>query len=261
MSAELFRRYSRHEDGVIGQFNNRHFYKTGMFNQFSADQVRYYLLQLGFIAQNFLKWYQQSALGITDPEAREVIRQIMRSEVPQDGPTHQEDRFADLALLGLSRRMILNTSPTPDTQRVVDRLFDITRYTQRAPHFDLSILVMLRVAGEILVAEQYKPILGHWNITFGLQPKQSRFFLPHIAHDQKRGSKGHAGAFDKVLTRLIRNENALRIAMMAAETAESVRSSFNIQFVAMTGRSGHIRNIPGVPATKVRRARRGKAKK
>ena len=245
MSSSLFQLYSRFEDSIIDQFNRQPFYQQGICTRLSADQVRYYLLQIGFIAQNFVKWYETAKLGMTDDEGKEVVRTILRSEIPRKGPTHQDDRFADLVLAGIDPEEILAAQPTQHTEDVVSNLFAIV-LNHPPRHFDLHALIILRVAGEILVAEQYKHIVAHWNITLGLDLGQSRFFVPHMLHDQKNrgGSRGHAGVFDKVLSRLICNTETLEIAQEAAILAERTRSSIHNQFVFMVNTKNGIAGIP-----------------
>ena len=246
MSARLFNTYSKLEDEVIiPEWHGQPFYARGVCDRMDADQVRCYLVQIGFIANNFVRWYETAKQAIGDEEGKEVIRTILRSEIPQKGPTHQDDRFADLLLARLSPQAILNTPPTGQTQETVDQLFRLIRYRDVA-RFDLSVLVTLRVAGEILVAEQYAHIIRHWTHTLHLQEEQSRFFVPHMVHDRKSGSRGHTGVFDKVLRRLICNKGALYAAMEAAYRAAAARASIHAQFVAA---DSTLMGMPGIQAT------------
>lgn len=254
MSSRLFNEYSRFEDAIIDKFNSQPFYKYGLCTRMNADQVRYYLVQIGFIAQNFVKWYETAKLGMHDEEAKEVVRVILRSEIPRKGPTHQDDRFADLMLAGIVPEELLKAQPTECTKEVVDRLFGIV-LDRPSHHADLHALVVLRVAGEILVAEQYKHIVAHWHMTLKLNMDHSRFFVPHMLHDMKGrgGRRGHAGAFDKVLGRLICNPEALRVAKEAAALAELTRSTIHNQFTATASTR---KGIPGIPGACGKRDRK-----
>lgn len=231
MSTTLFGRYSQFEDGLIRQFHSHMLYRS--FHKLSKEQFINYLLQIGFIAQNFVKWYETAKLGMQSEEAREVIRHILRDEIPQQGSTHQDDRLHDLNLIGVSTERVRNVVPSTITRRTIDRLYKLVQYPQ--DEYDLRVMITLRVAGEVLVAEQYQHIVRYMRVNFGIQPSQSRFYFPHWKHDLKgaksEGSAGHTDSFDQLLESMLTDERKLEVAMDAAKKAFEARSGIHDQFV------------------------------
>jgi hypothetical protein len=236
MSTTLFGRYSQFEDGLIRQFHAHPLYRS--FHKLSRGQFINYLLQIGFIAQNFVKWYETAKLGMQSETAREVIRHILRDEIPQSGFTHQDDRLYDLTLIGVSTEQVRNVVPSGVTCRTIERLYELVRYPQE--DYDLRVMITLRVAGEVLVAEQYQHIVRYMRVNFGIQPSQSRFYFPHWKHDLKgaksEGSAGHTDSFDQLLESMLTDERKLEVAMDAARKAFQARSGIHDQFVRKPSR-------------------------
>jgi hypothetical protein len=236
MSTTLFSRYSQFEDGLIRQFHAHPLYRT--FHKLSKEQYMNYLLQIGFIAQNFVKWYETAKLGMVSEEAREVVRHILRDEIPQNGPTHQDDRLYDLNLIGVSTEQVRNVIPSAVTHRTIQRLYELVRYQQ--DDYDLRVMITLRVAGEVLVAEQYQHIVRYMGVNFGIRPSQSRFYFPHWKHDLKgaksEGGAGHTDSFDQLLESMLTDERKLEVAMDVAQKAFEARSGIHDQFVRKPSR-------------------------
>lgn len=231
MSAQLFLQYSQFEDGLRKKFHTHPLYRS--FHKLSKEKFIEYLLQIGFIAQNFVKWYETSKLGMQSETAREVVREILRDEIPQGGTTHQDDRLYDLNLIGASTEQVRNTNPSVETRRTVERLYDLVRYPQE--DYDLRVMITLRIAGEVLVAEQYQHIIRYMRVGLGIQGSQSRFYFPHWQHDLKgaevEGKPGHTDSFDNLLEEMITDEWKLEVAKDAAERAFEARSGIHDQFV------------------------------
>lgn len=231
MSRELFTQYSEFEDQLRKRFHEHPIYRN--FTNWSVEQFYCYLLQIGFIAQNFVKWYETAKLGLSSEQAREVIRHILRDEIPQDLPTHQDERQFDLQLIGIHPARALNTPPSAHTRRTIQRLYDLVRYPQE--DYDLRVMITLRMAGEVLVAEQYRHVVRYMKIRLGIDPKQSRFFVPHYIHDLKGKQAeegGHTDAFDQLLAEMINDERKLTVAKEAAIQAFEARSGIHDQFLA-----------------------------
>lgn len=196
----------------------------------SVDAFIAYLLQLGHMAQQFVKWYETAKLGLDSERAKEVIRTILRDEIPQHGPTHQDDRLYDLGLMGVSKERALTMPMSRTTRKIVARMYDLIRYPR--DHYDLRVLVTLRVTGEVLVAEQYRHVVEEMQRRFGITPAQSRFYYPHYAHDLKgQEGEGHSDAFDTLLESLITDEHMLAVAKEAAKKAFQIRYGFHSQFL------------------------------
>ncbi|MBI2476063.1 MAG: hypothetical protein HYV67_02385 [Candidatus Taylorbacteria bacterium] len=231
MSAQLFQQYSQFEDGLIRKFHSHRFYRT--FSQLTREQFIDYLLQIGVLSENFVKWYETAKLGMASEVAYEVIRHILRDEIPQNAPTHQDDRLYDLNLIGVSTERVRNVKPSEVTSKTVERLYELVRYPQE--DYDLRIMVTLRIAGEVLVAEQYQHVIRYMRVNLGIAGSQSRFYFPHWQHDLKgakvEGEPGHTDSFDKLLESMITDERKLEVAMDAAKKAFEARSGIHDQFV------------------------------
>ncbi len=236
MSEQLFGRYSQFEDGLIRQFHAHPLYRS--FHKLSKGQFVNYLLQIGLTSQNFVKWYETAKLGMQSEAAQEIIRHILRDEIPQQGPTHQDDRLYDLNLIGVNTERVRNVAPSPVTRRTIDHLYELVRYPQ--DEYDLRVMITLRVFGEVLVAEQYSHVVRYMRVNFGIQPSQSRFFFPHWKHDLKgaksEGSAGHTDSFDQLLENMLTDERKLEVAMDAARKAFEARSGIHDQFVRKPSR-------------------------
>lgn len=235
MSAELFQRYSKFEDGLRDKFHAHSFFRS--FHKLTPEQFFQYLLQIGLISEHFVKWYETAKLGMTEA-ASEVVRHILRDEIPQSNPTHQDNRLADLNLMGVSMEQVRNVKPTAATERTVKRLYELVRYPQK--DYDLRVLVTLRVAGEVLVAEQYSHVVRFMRVRFGIKGSESRFYFPHWRHDLKGaelgGEPGHTDAFDKLLEEMLTDERKLEVTKDAAERAFEARLGIHDQFLRKPSR-------------------------
>jgi len=132
--------------------------------------------------------------------------------------------------MGVTKERALATPLSAATRRIVERMYALIRCPQ--DHYDLRVLITLRVTGEVLVAEQYRHVVAEMDRRFGITPAQSRFYYPHYAHDRK-GAKGvgHTGAFDALLALLITDDRTLKIATETAEEAFQIRYRFHSQFL------------------------------
>ncbi len=231
MSVQLFRAYSQFEDGLVKKFHTHPLYRS--FHKLSKEKFIEYLLQIGFIAQNFVKWYETAKLGLQSEIAREVVREILRDEIPQSGTTHQDDRLYDLNLIGASTEQVRNVKPSAATRKTIERLYEFVSYPQE--DYDLRVMITLRIAGEVLVAEQYQHIIRYMRVSLGIAGSQSRFYFPHWQHDLKgakiEGEPSHTDSFDKLLAEMITDERKLEVAKDAAEKAFEARSGIHDQFV------------------------------
>lgn len=200
------------------------------FDRLSNDAVVAYLLQLGHLSSVFVMWYEQAKLGLQRQGAKEIVRRILRDEIPQDAPTHQDNRVSDLVRFGIPLARVLSARPTRHTKLAITELFKLTRYPQ--PDHELRTMVVLRVGGELLVAEQYRPIVASMSERFGVDPEESLFYTPHFRHDQKNavGFIGHSDAFDALLESVVMDEYTLDVALKAAGDAWSARYHFLDQF-------------------------------
>ncbi len=231
----------------------REFHRHPFFQNFARlanEVVIRFLLQLGYLSAEFVKWYERAKQGFEAEDAKEVVRHILRDEIPQGAPTHQDERVYDLERMGVLKKRALNTAASPLTRTTVRKLYKLVGYPQA--DYDLRVLITLRVFGEILVAETYGYIVGSMKERFGLTAEQSRFYAPHYYHDQKEGADdGHTGEFDALLARLICDEQKLAVAKDAAHKAFEARCSFHNQFTTSYHFASAFRQIAAVAACAV----------
>lgn len=221
---------SAFEDDLIGQFHALRFFQN--FSRLSDTDLREYLTQKWFLSMNFVPWYDRAINALGDEEAKAVLKRIVQDETPLDAPSHREDLLADLEAIGISRAEVLSARPTRTTQRSLMRLNQLVAFTDD-PDYDLRVMSALRIAGEILVAEEYRHVVPELERRYGLTPDRSRFYAPHFYHDRKDSETGqHTHSFESVLERLISDEGKLHIAMESAERAFQVRTYFHNQFDA-----------------------------
>ncbi|MDO8642831.1 MAG: iron-containing redox enzyme family protein [Candidatus Woesearchaeota archaeon] len=226
----LVEQFSAFEDDLIRQFHALGFFRN--FNRLSDTDLREYLTQKWFLSMNFVGWYDRAINALNDPEAKEVLKKIVHDETPRGAPSHREDLLADLEAIGISRADVLSARPTRTTQRSLMRLNQLVAFTDD-PDYDLRVMSALRIAGEILVAEEYRHVVPELEQRYGLTPERSRFYAPHFYHDRKDSETGqHTHSFESVLERLISDEGKLRIATESAEHAFQVRTYFHNQFDA-----------------------------
>lgn len=232
-NAKLISQYHDFENDVIRQFNEHDFY-TKVFPKFSKKEFARYVLQLGHLSFEFVKFIERAKLPIKSEIGKEAVREILRDEIPAEGPTHQDNRFTDLIKIGFTPEQILNTPSTPETKKVLEKYYEVVKYPQ--DNYDLHVLIVLRVIGEVLVGETYKYVVEGLRKHFGLNPDKSLFYTFHWQHDTKGGAGdtggvGHTEYYDKVLDELIINEKMLKIAEESALVALKLRNQFHEQFL------------------------------
>lgn len=232
MESKFVEEYNKYEDKLIKDFNNHIFYKK--YGSFTKEQFTHYLLQLGHISSEFVRFIEVAKLPIKSENGKEAVRSILRDEIPQKGPTHQDNRFSDLKMIGLTENQILYTPATKETEKYLQTIYDLVKYPQE--NLDLKILIFLRVIGEVLVGETYRQVVVGLQKHYGMKPEKSLFYTFHWQHDQKggkgdEGGLGHVEYYDEVLSELITNKEKLAIAKEVALKAYNVRCKFQEQFV------------------------------
>ena len=185
----------------------------------------------------FTPFYDLAIDGLTDAEAKETARWVLREEYPTGKPSHREDLLADLMELGLTKEAILTAPRTPQTEEAIKGLWDLVSYTpEKTPEeYDTKAVVALRLAGEVLVSVEYGFILPELERRYGLKAKDSRFYWPHFMEDKKMkpiGTEGksHADRFSVILARLVNTQEKLSLAEHSMDAALKARSSFYKQF-------------------------------
>ena len=244
-SNDFVLRYNEYEDSLIREFHRHRFFQN--FRGHTNETVIRFLLQLGYLSAEFVKWYERAKQGFEAEDAKEMVRHILRDEIPQGAPTHQDERIYDLEHMGVPKKRALNTAASPFTRSTVKKLYELVGYPQA--DYDLRVLITLRIFGEILVAETYSYVVGSMGVRFSLTAEQSRFYAPHYYHDQKEGvGDGHTGEFDALLARLICDEQKLTVAKDAAHKAFEARCEFHNQFITSYRFTSAFRQIAAVAA-------------
>jgi hypothetical protein len=232
VESEFLNEYDRYEDGLIRKFNETDFYSG--FGSISKEKFTDYVLQLGHISSEFVKFIEVAKLAVKLESGKEAVRSILRDEIPAVGPTHQDNRFSDLRKIGLTEEQILNTPKSKATARTIKNYYKLVGWPQS--DYDLKVLITLRVLGEVLVGETYKYVVQGLQKNYGLRPEDSLFYSFHWKHDQKggqgdEGGSGHTEYYDQVLGELITDKEKLKVAKKAALAAYKVRCKFNEQFL------------------------------
>ncbi len=233
----LITKFSEHEDELIRRFHAHPFFRS--FEDVSDVALRAYLTQKWFLSRDFVSWYDRAILGMKDPEAREVLRKIIFDETPTDAPSHREDLLADLSYIGVPKNKVLSSKPTRATQRAKRNLDRLVNY-RKDPDNDLRVMAALRMAGEVLVAEEYRHVVPELERRFGLTTDKSVFYAPHFYHDRKDACVDafgvgqqpgtHTNSFVAVLDRMMPDEDKLAVAIESSGRAYDARMSFFDQF-------------------------------
>lgn len=204
-------------------------------SKISDIQFKHMLLQKRFISLNFTPLYDCAIDAIGDEEGKTVLRLLLREEYPAKGPSHREDLVADLTRIGLTKKQILSEKPTLQTREAIKALYDLLIYEEQ--FYNIKILVSLRIAEELLVAEEYRYILAELERRYGLKIEDSAFYGPHFLHDKKQKSFGapdkaesHSDKFNKVLARMIDTKEKCEAAKHYMNAACEARSKFFDQF-------------------------------
>ncbi|MBI4150147.1 iron-containing redox enzyme family protein [Candidatus Woesearchaeota archaeon] len=237
----LIHKLDARENELIERFHRHPFFRG--FGQQSDASLRDYLVQKWFLSTWFIPWYDKAISTIRDLGARDVLREIVFEEFgisegqtpATASPTHREDLLADLAFIGIPQWYVLNAKPTKETIHARNRLEALVD-TSRTEDSDLRTMVALRVAGEILVAEEYRHVVPELERRYGLTRGKSRFYAPHFYHDRKdrtAETEGqHTESFVEVINRMITDDHKLDIALESAQQAYDARISIFDQFTA-----------------------------
>lgn len=224
---ELWKRIDVCERRQIAQLGRHATLRS--LEQRSREELLQILLQRRFLSLAFSPLYEVALDAMIDPEARECVREILRAEYQRPGqPTHREDLVCDLLVLGATREQILRSAPSPSTLQIVSGLFSALQYRgEGSAVFEVKALAFLRMAGEILVATEYRclwPRLRHFGLAGAGDQGGTRsvFFYPHMCHDSPTMCMGDATNPLAVMTHSDRFTERLR-ALLARGTGIHLR--------------------------------------
>lgn len=176
------------EDELIKSFGEQAFFQK--LNQLSWAEINHVLLQRRFISHIFTPIYDLIIDGLSDAEAKKIVRVLIREEYPDSQgnmPSHREDLIYDLENLGIEKTEILASRPSPQTtQFITDSLEFVYKLSNEKNESlrNLGLLLMVRFWGEILISVEYKLLWSR--LSERLNKKNSRFYYQHYIHDQKK---------------------------------------------------------------------------
>jgi hypothetical protein len=176
---------------------------------------------------------------------RATIRQIIREEYPDlrwpptgELPSHREDLVSDLLSMGMTEDRHRKSWFTSETKTAADESIDAIHYCLNTDFPDVSLIAYLRFWGEVLTAVEYKELWPRIRLLLG--PRESKFYLPHIGHDEQQtllakiednvDSTTHADELGKFLARLVDSAPTKSRAVDCAEAACRKASDLKINF-------------------------------
>jgi len=236
---KFLKEYDSYENTLLEQYKKSDFFTR--VQDLSDREYTYYLLQLGHFSFEFINWIQTALFGLENEKIKEVARHILREEVPDNMPTHQEERLYDMEQIGVSKAEVVASKPNPETKTVIEKRLALIAFPQE--HYDLKTLVTLRFDGEVLAGETFGQITKELKRRFNLVPEKSRYYSPHFIHDQKNAQVkyddkySHADAYYEALAVLIKEEKDLKTACESAKKAFDLRIYFHSQFLTSGGNS------------------------
>ncbi len=252
----VVRAYSAAEVQAVERFRQNKFFKRN--RKFPDEQIKRYLLQRMFMSKNFVPWYKIAQTSVVDDFSRGVVSTIIDEEESWQEPrkAHFQLLIQDLFTIGLTADQLRSAQPskvTTDTIRLFQALaqrepeakedegpapsFERKKEQRRhAPKItpemerqrDLEILVSLRIAGEILVSEEYDFLIPKLQRRFGLTREKSVFFYPHHKEDSRTDGT-HSNAFLEAITRLIGEQTGIDPLVHVIEKATDARMHFFAQ--------------------------------
>jgi hypothetical protein len=215
----------------------------------SWDQLLAILLQRRHLSLAIVNLYEAVIDSLEDEEMKANVRQILHEEYPRNTrgvalPSHRELLFQDLLNLGANRQQILCTPESPITAAVRrDSQHQLTACFEH-PLGQLGVLTFLRFWAEVLVSEEYACLWPRLSERLapdstGRRPR-SEFFYFHMIHDRRQSDIGeerllgghtHAQALARHLSRLIRTDEDLQLAMRQVDQACALKRRFYDQFL------------------------------
>lgn len=163
----------------------------------SRPQLIEILLQRRFLSLAFTPLYDLAIDACEDPEAKRCLREILREEYPgYDQHSHREDLLEDLIALGATWDQVVSTLSTRATLETLDGLFGLLQKTEGRALYEVKVLTVVRLAGEVLVATEYGCLWPRLE-ALGLTEFVSKFYYPHVSHDKPSFGIGDVPRFEQ----------------------------------------------------------------
>lgn len=234
MSHDLFRQFSAYEDELLARYEQHPLFKN--IQSLDNDKFLHVLTQYGEgISANFVKFVETALRQVGNVKAQEAMINILRDEILQSGPTHQQMRGMSMARIGVSAHQLVATELTPATHNTVKRYFEIITH-HPWKNRDLGITSFVRVVGESLVGVVYRVFTKEIMRRFNVPENEIEFYSFHWHHDEKGGTGdhgeiGHTEYYDLAMQDLLKTEADLQEAKKAADMALELREEFQNQFI------------------------------
>ncbi len=202
-------------------------------------RFRELLLQRRFLSLAYTPLLDLAIDLTDDPGAAAALRLLLREEYPPSAPSHREDLAADLAAAGIPRSELSAARPGRAAMGALEKLFGLLSRTACAPSGTIGLVAVVRLWGEVLVAEEFALLFPRLE-SLGLPREKSRFYWPHVVHDQKTGGEGlasgesfqriagptHSDLLEQVLQELIRTQDQADLCSESAAEAFEIKLEF-----------------------------------
>jgi len=203
------------------------------------------LLQRRFLSLAFTAAYDLAIDLLEDEKGLKIARVILREEYPgSEGYTrsHREDMKEDLLQLGVSRKDLVATRPTPVTIQTITDTLTLISDAGLGDCADAGLLTILRFWGEVLVSVEYGELWRRMASSLTREGKnQSLFYYPHHVHDAKTHplatasllSTTHSDQLGIRLRQLLKSDREKKLFMATEEDVLLLKMQFYDQFTSM----------------------------
>ena len=225
-------RFENLEEKLILRFKNHSVLSS--LRKLTNNQFEEILIQRAFLSiLGFTPFYDLASVGIENKEAKDLVKNLIREEYPIGKSSHREDLMTDLQLIGIKKEKVLGRTPSQETIISLYNLYELVKFG--SPHYDVKAITALRMAGEVLVAEEYDLLIKEIKSRYKINPKELVFYYPHFVHDRKsKGiglNKTHSDRLLLILKNNINSKNKLEAAIDSMEEALKVKNNFYNQFI------------------------------
>ena len=144
---DLFHEFSLYEDELIRQYEKHPLF--GKVQNLSDKEFLHVLTQYGEgISANFVKFLETALRLVKSESAQNAILHILRDEIPDDGPTHQQMRSISCAKIGISPAELASTELSDVTRRTIEAYYNfLLGRTLKWRNSDLALTTFVRVIG------------------------------------------------------------------------------------------------------------------
>lgn len=225
------------EDKLVEQFRRHPVFEN--LNTISSVDFAKILLQRRFLSLAFTPAYDLAIDLLEDEKGLQIARVILREEYPgSEGYTrsHREDMKYDLLKLGIPRKDLVATRPTPATVQAITDTLTLISDAALGDHADVRLLTILRFWGEVIVSVEYGEL---WRrMAQSLDRNKSTFYYPHHVHDAKMSplaaasplATTHSDQLGMRLWELLRTDTAKNSFMVTENEILQLKTRFYDQF-------------------------------